>query len=83
MTMIQVSKDLERATNMNAEEISRELAVHLYAQGKLSAGKARQLANMTAYAFQCLLGARGISANYDAEDFLDDLKTIERLKLDQ
>lgn len=83
MVMIQISKELERATNMNAEEISRELAVHLYAQGKLSAGKARQLANMTAYTFQCLLGARGILVNYNADDFLDDLNTIERLKLDQ
>ncbi len=83
MPMIKVSKELELSTNMNAKEISCELAVHLYAQGKLSAGKARQLANMTAYTFQCLLGARGILVNYDTEDFLDDLNVIERLKLDQ
>jgi predicted HTH domain antitoxin len=68
---------------MNAQEIHRELAVHLYAQGKLSAGKARQLADMTVYACQCLLGARGIPMNYGVEDFLDDLDTIQHLKLDQ
>ena len=81
--MISISKELELATRMNAQEIRRELAVHLYAQGKLSAGKARQLADMTVYAFQCLLGSRRIPVHYGVEDFLDDLDTIQRLKLDQ
>jgi predicted HTH domain antitoxin len=44
--MISVSHELELATHMSAQEIRRELAVHLYAQGKLSAGKARELAEM-------------------------------------
>jgi predicted HTH domain antitoxin len=68
---------------MSEQEIRRELAVHLYAQGKLSAGKARELAEMTVTEFQCLLGSRRITVNYGVEDFRDDLDTIARLKLDQ
>ena len=83
MEMVNISRELELATHMTAQEIRRELAVQLYAQGKLSMGKARELAEMTVYEFQCLLGARGIPVNYGVEDFLDDLDTIQRLKLDQ
>jgi predicted HTH domain antitoxin len=83
MGMLSISRELELATHMTAQEIRRELAVQLYAQGKLSMGKARELAEMTVYEFQCLLGSRGIPVNYGVEDFLDDLDTIQRLKLDQ
>ena len=83
MGMLSISRELELATHMTAQEIRRELAVQLYAQGKLSLGKARELAEMTVYEFQCLLGSRGIPVNYGVEDFLDDLDTIQRLKLDQ
>lgn len=83
MAMIGVSQELELATHMSAQEIRRELAVHLYAQGKLSAGKARELAGMDVRAFQCLLGSREVPANYGLEDFQDDLATIQRLALDQ
>jgi len=48
----------------------------------LSAGKARQLAEMAVHEFQLLLGSRGIPVNYGVEDFLEDLETIRRLKLD-
>jgi len=83
MGMVNISRELELATHMTAQEIRRELAVQLYTQGKLSMGKTRELAEMTVYQFQCLLGSRRIPVNYGVEDFLDDLDTIQRLKLDQ
>lgn len=83
MAMISVSHELELATHMSAQEIRRELAVHLYAQGKLSAGKARELAEMDVATFQCLLGSREVPVNYGLEDFQEDLATIQRLALDQ
>lgn len=83
MELVSISKELQLATRMSEQEIRRELAVHLYAQGKLSAGKCRELAGMTAAEFQCLLGSRGIVVNYGPEDFCDDLATITRLTLDQ
>lgn len=83
MAMVSVSPELELATHMSALEIRRELAVHLYAQGKLSAGKARELAEMGMAAFQCLLGSREVAVNYGLEDFQEDLATIQRLALDR
>jgi len=79
MEMIQISKELQLATHMSAQEIRRELAIHLYALGKLSIGKACELAEMTVAEFQYLLGSRGIVVNYGVEDFLDDLDVIRRL----
>jgi predicted HTH domain antitoxin len=83
MELLTVSKELELSTHMSAQEIRRELAVHLYSQGKLSAGKARELAAMGVIEFQCLLGSRGIAVNYSEDDWRDDLNTITRLQLDQ
>jgi predicted HTH domain antitoxin len=83
MELVTISKELQLATHMSAQEIRRELAVSLYAQGKLSAGKARELAEMNVIEFQCLLGVRGVSMSYGIEDFQDDLETIQQLKLDQ
>jgi len=83
MALINISRELELATHMSAREIRQELAVQLYAQGKLSAGKARELAEMTVAEFHCLLGSRSIPVTYGLEDFANDLETIQRLKLDQ
>ena len=83
MVLMDVSHELELATHMSAQEIRRELAVHLYAQGKLSAGKARELAEMDVATFQCLLGSREVPVNYALEDFQEDLETIKRLALGQ
>ena len=82
MEMLQISKDLQLATRMSAQEIRCELAVHLYTLGKLSIGKASELTEMAIAEFQCLLGSRRIVVNYRVEDFLDDLDAIRRLHLD-
>lgn len=55
------------------------LAVYLFQQGRLSFGKAREMADMTAWAFQQLLGARGIPVHYDVEDYEQDLITLKEL----
>lgn len=50
-----------------------ELAVTLYAQGFLSFGKARELAQLDAYQFGQLLGQRNIPRHYGIEELADDL----------
>jgi predicted HTH domain antitoxin len=55
------------------------LAVYLFQQGRLSFGKAREMADMTAWAFQQLLGARGIPVHYDVEDYEQDLISLKEL----
>ena len=72
----EIPREVLRATRMTPEELRRELALHLFEQGKLSFGKARELAEMSVWDFQQLLGSRGISAHYDVEAYEDDLTTL-------
>ncbi|MGD1861498.1 MAG: UPF0175 family protein [Leptolyngbyaceae cyanobacterium] len=55
------------------QELLHELAVSLYAQNLLSFGKARELAQLSKYAFGQLLAQRGILRHYGAEELADDL----------
>ncbi len=55
------------------QRLATELAVSLYAQGILSFGKARELANLTRYEFGVLLGKRKIPRHYTEEDLQDDI----------
>ena len=54
-------------------ELRRELALALYERGVLSAGKARELAEMTRWQFHELLGQRRIARHYTDEDLAEDL----------
>lgn len=77
---LKIPKELLLATRMAQEEISRELALHLYEERKLSFGKAKELAGMTTWEFQQFLGSRKIPLHYDLEDYQEDIKTLRRLK---
>jgi predicted HTH domain antitoxin len=55
------------------QELRVELAMALYAQGLLSFGKARELAEMGKYEFGKLLGERQISRHYGREELEDDI----------
>ena len=55
------------------QRLKVELAISLYAQGILSFGKARQLAELSKFEFAQLLGKREIPRHYDRDDLQDDL----------
>ena len=76
---IEIPREVIHATKMTPQELRRELALYLFQQGKLSFGKARELADMTVGAFQQLLGSRGIPVHYDVEDYEEDLATLKEL----
>ena len=76
---IEIPREVVHATRMTPQELRRELAIHLYQQGKLSLGKAREMANMTIWAFQHLLGIKEIPIRYDVEDYEEDLATLKEL----
>jgi predicted HTH domain antitoxin len=76
---IEIPREVAHVARMTPEELRRELAVYLFQQGKLSFGKAREVAGMTAWAFQQLLGSRRIPAHYDVEDYQRDLITLKDL----
>ena len=62
------------------QELKKELAVHLYAEGLLPEASACRLAGMTRLAFAQLLGERQIPVRYTSEDLDQDLQTLRELK---
>jgi predicted HTH domain antitoxin len=59
------------------EELRRELAVHLFREGRLSFGRTRELAGMTAWAFQVLLGSGGVPVYCGPREYDEDLATLK------
>ena len=76
---IQIPREIARATGMTPDDLKRELAVYLFQQRKLSFGKAREMAGMTVWDFQQLVGSRGIPVHYEIEDYEEDLAALKEL----
>jgi predicted HTH domain antitoxin len=79
MHTLEISQDILDSARLTLEELKVELAVSLYAQGKLSVGKARELAGMSLWEFRQVLGSRRISPHYDVNDFNEDISTLRDL----
>lgn len=77
--VLEIPQDVLDAARMTPAELKVELAVHLYAQGKLSIGKARELAGMSLWEFRQLLAARRIPPHYDVSDLHEDITTLRAL----
>ena len=73
---IEIPGEIIHATRMTPQELRRELVIHLFQQGKLSFGKARESSGMDIWAIQQLLGSRGIAVHYDIDDYRQDLQTL-------
>ena len=76
---LEVPQDILDASRLTPQELKVELAVTLYAQNRLSSGKARELAGLSLWEFRQLLATRRITSHYDQTDFDDDLDTLKRL----
>lgn len=77
--LLEIPREIPHVTKMTPDELKQELAFALYAQGKVSFGKARELAGLTTWRFQNELGQRGIPPHYDTEDFAEDVATLREL----
>ncbi len=73
---IEIPREILRATWMTPQEIKQDLAILLFQQGKLSSGKAREMAGMSVWSFQQLLGSRGIPVYYDQMEYEEDVHTL-------
>ena len=80
INMLEIPQELLDNARLSVDDLKRELAVSLYAQGRLPVGKAREFADMPLWEFRQLLALRHIPPRYDADDLTDDLVTIEWLK---
>lgn len=75
----EVPQGILDSARLTAPEIKLELAIWLYAQGRLSVGKARELANMSLWEFRQVLASRRITAHYDTADLQDDMTSLGKL----
>lgn len=76
---LEIPQDVLDSARMTAEQLLVELAVHLYDQGRLSIGKAHELAGLSLWEFRQLLGFRHVAPHFDVEDLEQDLETLRRL----
>ncbi len=74
---IEIPEDVLDSARLTPAEAKRELALVLYAQHRLSAGKARTLAGLSLWEFRQLSASRGIPVQFDEAELTEDLKAID------
>lgn len=79
-TTVTIPQDVLDSARLTVDELKQELAISLYAQRRLSIGKARELASMPLWTFRQLLASRGIAPHFDIEDLTEDVATLRDLK---
>jgi predicted HTH domain antitoxin len=79
MLSLEVPQDVLESARMSAADLKTELALALYAQQRLSIGKARELAGMSLWEFRQLLASRHIAPHYDENDLTEDIKALREL----
>ena len=77
--VLEIPQDVLDSARFTPAELKMEMAVYLYAQGRLSIGKARDLARMSLWEFRQLLALRRISPHYDERDLDEDIATLREL----
>ena len=77
---LEIPQDVLDSARMTTDELKTEIAIALYAQGRLSLGKARELAGVSLWEFRQLLASRRIAPHYDTADFEEDLNTLRTLR---
>ena len=75
-----IPDEVLHAAQVSEQELKRDIAVMLYAAGRLSTGKAAELAGMGYAEFQHLLATRDVPSNYDLTDLEQDLRSIRELR---
>lgn len=76
---LEIPQDILDSARLTPSELKVELAVYLYAQGRLSIGKARELAEMSLWQFRQLLASRCIVPHYDTVSLEEDAATLKDL----
>lgn len=77
--MLEISQDILDSARLTIDDVKKELAIILYEHGRLSIGKAHELAEMSLWEFRQLLAFRGVSPHYDIADLEEDISTLHEL----
>ncbi len=78
-SLLEIPQDVIDSARLTVTELKLELALALYAQGRLSLGKARELAGVSLGEFRQSLAARRIAPHYDVADLQEDAATLRAL----
>jgi predicted HTH domain antitoxin len=78
--VLHIPQDILDSSRLTLSELKVEIAVYLYAQGRLSIGKARELADMSLWEFRQLLALRRIPPHYDRVDLDEDMATLREME---
>jgi predicted HTH domain antitoxin len=73
---IEIPQDMLDSARLTIPELKVEMALFLYAQGRISFGKAREFANKTHWEFRHILAARRIAPHYDVMELEEDVHTL-------
>jgi predicted HTH domain antitoxin len=76
---LEVPQDTLDAARLTVGELKLEIAIALYAQGRLSIGKARELADMPLWTFRQVLAVRQIPPHLTPADVDADAATLRDL----
>jgi len=79
VSTLEVPQDILDSARLTIPELKIEIAVYLYAQRRLSIGKARELAGMTLWEFRQVLASRRIPPHYDVVDLDEDVATLREM----
>lgn len=76
---LEIPADILDSARLTVDELKVEVAVSLYAQRRLSIGKARELAEMSLWQFRQLLATRRIFPHFNIDDLAEDVNTLNEL----
>jgi len=76
---LEIPRDVLDSARLSLADLKVELALHLYALGRLSIGKAHELAGMSLWEFRQVLGSRRIPPHYEVEELEQDMATLRQL----
>ncbi|MCA9918664.1 MAG: UPF0175 family protein [Anaerolineales bacterium] len=76
---LEIPTEILDSARLTMDELRVEVALSLYAQGRLSIGKARELAEMSLWQFRQLLATRQISPHFDVDNLAEDVSTLNEL----
>ncbi|MBN1135140.1 MAG: UPF0175 family protein [Anaerolineae bacterium] len=78
-SILEVPQEVLDSARLTMPELKVEIAVSLYAQNRLSIGKARELAGLSLWEFRQLLASRRIPAHYDESEVDHDVATLREM----
>jgi predicted HTH domain antitoxin len=79
LRVLEVPQSILDSARLTISDLKVEIAVYLYAQDRLSIGKARELAGLSLWEFRQLLASRRIPPHYEIVDLNEDMTTLREL----